>query len=55
MIIISLLHTYKLCCSLGAKSNCMNKDTHFKIGYGIFLKEISWTDWSKNINIHTVV
>lgn len=30
MIIISLLRTYKLCCSLGAKSNCMNRDTHFK-------------------------
>lgn len=30
VIIISLLRTYKLFCRLGAKSDCMNRDTHFK-------------------------
>lgn len=46
MIIISLLRTYKLCCSLRAKSNCMNRDTHLKVQRRIF-KEICWMDWSK--------
>lgn len=36
MIIISLLRTYKLCCSLGGKSNCMNRDTHLKAQRRIF-------------------